>query len=256
MKNISLYEDKDTFLHHLHPNTKLLYIIVANLVPVLIGTHWVTTCFIILSFLFLLCGKVAQKSLPMLGFSFMILLTVIIIQGIFREGNVTPLYSFWGITFYREGLTFAVFVTLNVINILLSFAILVLTTKPSDMVEAFVQLGLSPKIGYVVSSVFQIIPHMSEKMATITDAQRSRGMETEGSLLIRLKAFVPLIAPVVMNSLIDTKERAIALEVRGFDLSVRKTFLHAQKRSKLDKMGQTLLFLVLILGILWRIIVC
>ena len=41
-------------------------------------------------------------------------------------------------------------------------------------------------------------------------------METEGNLLVRIKAFLPLISPVVMSALTATRERAIALEVRGF----------------------------------------
>ena len=35
--------------------------------------------------------------------------------------------------------------------------------------------------------------------------------------LVRAKAFIPLISPVITSSLINTRERAIALEVRGFD---------------------------------------
>lgn len=53
---------------------------------------------------------------------------------------------------------------------------------------------------------------MSGTMNTIMDAQRSRGLETEGNLITRAKSFLPLISPVVMSSLINTRERAIALE--------------------------------------------
>lgn len=52
---------------------------------------------------------------------------------------------------------------------------------------------------------------MSGTMNTIMDAQRSRGLETEGNLITRAKSFLPLISPVVMSSLINTRERAIAL---------------------------------------------
>ena len=40
-------------------------------------------------------------------------------------------------------------------------------------------------MGYIITSVFQIVPQMTGTMNTITDAQRSRGLETEGSLLTR-----------------------------------------------------------------------
>ena len=70
-------------------------------------------------------------------------------------------------------------------------------------------------------------------MHTITDAQRSRGMETEGNLLVRIKAFLPLISPVVMSALTATRERAIALEVRGFGVKGTKTWnASPQKKQK------------------------
>ena len=105
----------------------------------------------------------------------------------------------------------------------------VLTTKPAELVEDLEQAGFSPKIGYVISSVFQIVPQMSGTMNTIMDAQRSRGLETEGNLITRAKSFLPLISPVVMSSLINTRERAIALEIRGFEAGQKKTCLREGK---------------------------
>ena len=113
--------------------------------------------------------------------------------------------------------------------------------------------GFSPRFGYVFISLFQLIPQMTEKMATITDAQKSRGMETEGNLLVRMKAFLPLISPVIMSSFIDTKERAIALEVRGFNAKNRKTFLNEQHTTTLDKVIQGFLILGIVGAIGWRI---
>ncbi|HEX2986533.1 MAG TPA: energy-coupling factor transporter transmembrane component T [Caproiciproducens sp.] len=254
MRSISLYQDKNTPIHKLDPLSKILYILVANFVPVLLGNQIATAVFILVSILILIIGKVLKRTAPMLGFSGLILITVVIIQGIFRQGNTTPVFALGSVVFYREGLLFALGITLNVINILMSFAILVLTTKPSDMVETFVRLGLSPKIGYVMSSVFQIIPQMTETMATITDAQRSRGMETEGRLLTRIKAFFPLISPVVMNSLITTRERAVALEVRGFDSRQKKTFLTDLKKSRADQIFKAVLAAVFILSIVGRVL--
>ncbi len=254
MRSISLYQDKNTPIHTLDPLSKILYIIVANLAPVLLGTQIETAAFILISIVILMVGKVINRTAPMLWFSSLILITVVIIQGIFRQGNVTPAFTLGSVVFYKEGLLFALGITLNVINILMSFSILVLTTKPSDMVEIFVRIGLSPKLGYVMSSVFQIIPQMTETMATITDAQRSRGMETEGKLMTRIKAFFPLISPVVMDSLISTRERAIALEVRGFDSKQKKTFLSDLKKTRSDQIFKVALIVILILSLVGRVL--
>lgn len=254
MKSISLYEDLSTPIHRLAPLSKLLYVITVLLLPVIWGRKEVTVGCIILSIGVLLIGSVLRKTLPIIGCSAFVILTVVLIQGLFRAENVTPVWTIGSLTFYKEGLVFALGIGINIINLLLGFSVLILTTKPSDLVEALVRKGLSPKIGYVLSSVFQIIPQMSTTMATITDAQRSRGMETEGKLLTRIKAFIPLMGPVVMNSLVATRERAIALEVRGFNSKKKKSFLNVYKPTKVDYMITIILLVLIILSVVGRIL--
>ena len=114
--------------------------------------------------------------------------------------------------------------------------------------------GFSPKFGYVINSVFQILPQMMATKDTITDAQRSRGMETEGNLLARMKAFLPLISPVVMSSLINTRERAIALDVRGFGRKQKKTWLYDRPKCKWDPVARVILIGLMIITIVWRVL--
>jgi len=85
------------------------------------------------------------------------------------------------------------------------------------------QRGLSPAMGYVVQSALQIIPQTLDMAVRIQDAQRSRGLETGGSLPKRARAYIPLMLPLVLSSLVATQERAMALEVRGFGLPVKRT---------------------------------
>lgn len=254
MKSLSLYVERDTFVHKIDPINKIFYIIIAIAIPIIAPTTAVAFATMAISVLLLLIGKVFKRVLPILGFSMIILITVVIIQGLFMAGNKTVAFSLGSVAFYKEGLLYAFSICLRVINILCAFSILVLTTKPSDLIEALVRKGLSPKIGYVFSSVLQIIPEMTATMGTITDAQRSRGMETEGKLSVRIKAFLPLIGPVVMNSLISTRERAMALEVRGFTSSKKKTFLNEPEYSSYNKIILFFMIAMLILSIVWRIV--
>ena len=156
----------------------------------------------------------------------------------------------------RRAELYALHIGLNILNMLLSFAVFVLSTKPSEFVDELEKRGFSPRFGYIVTSVFQIIPQMMGTMNTIMDAQRSRGLETEGNLRTRAKAFLPLISPVVMSSLINTRERAIALEVRGFGAGKKKTWLSDRKRHKGDQEITILLGLCILAAIAWRIVVC
>ena len=141
---------------------------------------------------------------------------------------------------------------MNILNMLLAFSVFVLSTKPAELVDDLEQIGFPPRFGYMISSVFQIIPQMMGTMNTIMDAQRSRGMEMEGNLFVRAKAFIPLIVPVVSSSLINTRERAIALEVRGFDSKEKKTFLTDGKMGRGDRLFMAAMVLFIVCAVGWR----
>ena len=254
MKSISLYVDKDTYLTRMHPFTKLCYIFTAIVASLVAGKLWAFAAFIGISLVMLISGKIIRKVFPLIAFSFTILITIFLIHGLFNHENATLLFAAGPLKFYQEGMLYALRISLNVLNMLQAFAVFVLTTRPVELVEDLERIGFSPKIGYVVSSVFQIVPQMSGTMNTIMDAQRSRGLETEGSLLTRAKSFLPLISPVVMSSLINTRERAIALEIRGFEAGQKKTYLREDKMKNSDRIWCVILLLLIIAAIAIRIL--
>jgi energy-coupling factor transport system permease protein len=253
LETLSLYVDRDSPVHRVDPISKLLYILAATAIPIILPSLLTAAVVLAISVALLLLGRTFRRVIPLISVIVFVLLTILIIQGLFRAGNVTPLFQLGSLIFYREGLLYAVRISLRVINIMLAFAILILTTKPSDLFETLVRKGLSPRIGYVLSSVLQIIPQMQNTVGTITDAQRSRGMETEGSLAVRLRAFIPLIGPVVMSSLTQTRERSIALEVRGFSAKGKKSFLNEEIQEPYHRFIRWGLLLSIILALVWRV---
>lgn len=253
MRSTSLYVDRDSILHRIDPVNKIIYILVAIAVPILIPTlNTALTC-MLLSLTLLWIGKVFKKSLPVYGWVSLILITVVIIQGLFHPTNETPLFTLGPAIFYKEGLLFALMITFRVFHTVGAFLVLVLTTPPSDLVEALVRRGLSPRFGYVLGSTFQMIPEMMTTIKRITDAQRSRGMETEGNLRVRIKAFLPLIVPVVLSSLVNVKERAMALEVRGFHAEGEKSFLNEEKEYVATGPIQWGLGTMMAAAVVWRV---
>ena len=196
--------------------------------------------------------KIAARVFPLIAFSFTIIATVFLIHGLFNRANQNVLFALGPLQFYREGIWYAAGIGLNILNMLLAFSVFVLSTKPAELVDDLEQIGFPPRFGYMISSVFQIIPQMMGTMNTIMDAQRSRGMEMEGNLFVRAKAFIPLIVPVVSSSLINTRERAIALEVRGFDSKEKKTFLTDGKMGRGDRLFMAAMVLFIVCAVGWR----
>lgn len=123
-----------------------------------------------------------------------------------------------------------------------------------DFILMMQQSGVSPRVTYIVNAAFQMIPQMTARMETITDAQRSRGVETEGKLWTRLKAFFPIIGPVILSSMADVEEKTISLEVRGFSTQGPKTLLHTVEDSSRDRLIRKILWLVIAVLMIVRVV--
>src|SRR5262249_20674457 len=92
----------------------------------------------------------------------------------------------------------------------------VTSTQPDDLMETMVQRGANPRLAFVVLSAIQAIPRMLQKAGRILEAQQARGLPATGSAGAGVRAVVPLLGPLIIGSLIDVRERSLALEARGF----------------------------------------
>lgn len=84
------------------------------------------------------------------------------------------------------------------------------------------------------------------------------GGETGGGIIARVKAYIPLLGPVVMSSLTDAQERGMTLETRGFGITgVKQTSYVEVTKSTADKVLKFILILffaaVIVLTILMKL---
>lgn len=254
MKTMTLYVEKNSPIHRMDPLTKLLYVFVAVSTSYIMPNHLFVVSIFTATLLLLLIGKVFKYILPVIALSFLLIASIIIVQGFFHPDRATVLFEIGTIPIYKEGFSIALLVTLRVVTMISAFGVLILTTKPDDLVEALVERGLSPRFAYVLLSVLQIIPQMITLTGRITDAQRARGLETEGGLWMRFKSFIPLLGPVVLNSLNETRERSIALEIRGFNSKGPRTYLHEHQTYPYRWPLRIALVLFFVATIIWRVI--
>ena len=106
-----------------------------------------------------------------------------------------------------------------------SFLWFALTTRADHLTNSLSEIGFPANLAYVIVATIQIAPRFQARAATILDAQRARGLETRGGGLTRARALVPLVVPLVLSSLIDVEERALAIEARAFNRPGPKTSL-------------------------------
>ena len=93
MKNISLYINQGSWLNKMHPYTKLLYILTAIMIPLTGGKLWLFPVMIVSSLVLLASGKILKRALPLVAFSFTLIVVIFLIQGLFNYNNETVLFS-------------------------------------------------------------------------------------------------------------------------------------------------------------------
>jgi energy-coupling factor transport system permease protein len=135
---------------------------------------------------------------------------------IVRLGPLSPTWT---------GLAAALQATLRVAAFALSVAVFALTTPTDDLLADLEQRGLGRRGVFVIGAAIGMIPRMAERASEITDSQRARGLDTEGSRWRRIRGVVPLAAPMIIGALSVVEERTMALEARAFSAPGRRTIL-------------------------------
>jgi energy-coupling factor transport system permease protein len=241
-----LYIQRGSRVHQLHPLTKLSaagFFLVAGLTLRGIWPAYLLALFGLGPLA--LAGQVFLtliRRTSRIVFPFAI--SLFLIQGFLWPGG-TPLVGIGPLSLKAEGLQFTILSTGRILIVVSSFLWLALTTRPDLLMTALNQRGLPPSISYLIVSSIQIFPRFQTRAETILDAQRSRGLETGGNLLSRARAVVPLVVPLILSSLIDVEERALAIEARGFNNPGPKTSLIEIRQSAWEIPLRWLLLLVM-----------
>lgn len=172
-----------------------------------------------------------------------IAVSLALVQGLFYPGAANVIVQIGPLILKTEGLVFA-FVTATRLLVIAGAGLLVVySTPPSDLALAMVQSGAPTSLAFVTVSAIQLVPEMQSRAAAILTAQQARGLETQGNLGVRVRAFLPLVAPLIYGALEGVQERALALDARAFRAPNQRT----SWRELRDTPGQFIFRIVLIL---------
>ena len=251
----SLYAPRDSGLHRLHPLTKLALAAFGLVAGLVLPGLWANyLAFAVLLMPLAAWGRILR---PFLRAAVRVVvpfaLSLFLIQG-FLWPHGTPVVELWGpISLKAEGLRFAVLSCGRILMVVGSFLLLSLSTRPDALMIALSQRGVPKNITYIVIATVQIAPRFEAKAAAILDAQRARGLETEGSFRRRARALLPLVIPLVLGSIVDIEERAIALEARGFSRRGPKTSLLVLSDTRAQAVTRWLLLVAAALLVVMRL---
>jgi energy-coupling factor transport system permease protein len=255
---VSMYVARESGLHSLHPLTKSLLVILLFVAGFAFPIQWISYfIFALIIIPLAIWGKILGELLNAVWkVSLPIAISVVTIQTLFW-GEGTVLFEIWGLSPKREGLIFALVSIGRIVLTMGDLMLFTMTVRPDFLMISLKQIGMPSSLAYVVVTTLQIVPSFQRKASTILDAQRSRGLETEGNLVTRTKALMPVILPLVLGSLVEVEERAIAIEARAFNSTKHETSLieipdtPLQKNFRVGMMS--LIIFYIIFGIAWRL---
>ncbi|MFD1781594.1 energy-coupling factor transporter transmembrane component T [Fredinandcohnia salidurans] len=240
------------FILDLYPTTKLLLFCSVVLSMIIVQNIVFSYLLVPLCFLIAILASKGKIFFNLFMKALLPIALMIFLLQIFFYPGETILWELGIFSISQEGVVFSLTLISRLLSIGAAFLLFFQITPIKDFIYSIEKLGMSPKAAYVIFSTFQIIPEIKKTSTTIMDAQKARGVETEGNIIVRAKAFFPTLAPLFLTSITSTEERAMALEARAFTVKGKKTRLHHLEKTGKDQFVRILLLLLLVMIIVWR----
>ncbi len=251
------YCEGDSILHRLDPRAKiimsLLYIVDVFLAKNVYSFALLTVFTLGLIILSRIKPRIILKGLKPVIFImiFTALINVFLYKG---SGTSAPLVDWWIFTIYPEGIANAVLIVLRVVLLIAGTSvILTYTTTPLALTDGLERL-LSPlakikvpvhEFSLMMTIALRFIPTLIEETGKIMDAQKARGASfSEGSLIKRAKALIPVLVPLFVSSFRRADELAVAMECRCYRGGAGRTRMNVLKASFADFAAVTALILL------------
>ncbi len=228
-----LYVPRSGFVHGLAPATRII--------GLLLVFAWVFGTSDLRGVLAILAGAAAitlgsggrrnlRAALPFLA----VLTTFsILLWAALGNGN-SMMWALGPLRFTREGAAYGALVALRLAAMLIAGIAFLTTTSVETFAYGLRQLRVPYRPAFALATAFHLVPLLLEAARTTTLAQRSRGLDLESlPPWQRVRAYVPLLVPVILSAVRGVNHLSIALEARGFGASsARTSYIEASVKAR------------------------
>lgn len=183
----------------------------------LVGLFFMVMCYIIADIKLVMILKSVKPILPLMIFTAILNMLFI--------GGEKPLFQWWIISIYPEGIRMSCFMLLRIVSLIVGMSLLTYTTSPIMLTDAIERL-MSPlkkvrfpvhELSMMMTIALRFIPTLVEETDKIMSAQKARGAELDsGGFLKRTKSLVPIIIPLFVSAFKRANELATAMECRCY----------------------------------------
>jgi energy-coupling factor transporter transmembrane protein EcfT len=261
MIHFGQYIAGDSFTHRLDPRVKMISAIILSILVFQASGFEVYP--ISLFFLVVIWvsgippGSILRAVRPLAFFAGLLFL----LHLFFTDGTSLLAVPALRLKITHEGLSRGAFVVWQFVALVLSGAILTLTTPPSELISGlekllkpFKYLGVPTQdVAVMVSMALRFVPTLLEEFDRIRTAQMARGADVRtGKPARRVRTAARMLLPLMTSALRRADELAEAMEARGYDRGPRTT-LRVLKISGLDYAALSWLAIFIALMAIFRV---
>ena len=241
MKNISLgqFYPGSSVIHRLDPRMKLILALVYIVCSFLARNVISFGILLLSSFVLIILSNIPISLILRSVRPILFILAFTVIINIFWTSGETLLFEWKFIHIYLEGVMNAVFMVVRIFVLIVGTSLLLTyTTTPIALTDAIEQLFAPLKkikvpvheFAMMMTIALRFIPTLIDETDKIMSAQKARGADfTNGSLVKRAKALIPILIPLFVSAFRRADELATAMECRcyhGGEGRTRMNILH------------------------------
>lgn len=247
MDDMMQYAPGNGLFHRLNAMTKIIFAVGMLLAAVMTENQYILAVMVL--FISVLAavsglGKALLKQLPILAVLgiLLVLLTILTMKDGDVLFNLIPARSGY-IPVTAGAILFAITMILRFTVLISSFQMLVISTQPSDLVNALYVLRVPSDYALMFLIAIRFIPTLQREGMRINEAQLSRGYNPGGSVIGKIKQAGPVMLPLMLNSLSKADTLGLTIDMRGY----RKA---SENKRKIKYKGMDYVIILVTLAIL------
>lgn len=183
-------------------------------------------------------------------FLFLSTIMVLVNGALLREGPVA--FNLGSLAFHFAGLLFGLETGVRILVLAVSLLIFFTSTTMKEIAGFLDRIGLPNQIVMTFLLTLHFVDQLPSQFERIFTAQEARGAPVRSTAIGRIRAFFAILTPLVLSSIVESIDRGMALELRGFHGKSHRTPVQ-QSSAPITLPTAVLLFLSL-LSLLWIIL--
>jgi energy-coupling factor transporter transmembrane protein EcfT len=142
-----------------------------------------------------------------------------------HEGPVR--FTLLFLDFYETGIVYGLTVSMRLILLSLSILVFFASTHFQDFAQYMQSLGMPRSLLSILLLTMFFLEQLPHRISQVFTAQEARGAPVRAGIIARSRGFFLILSPLVLSSIVESVERGVALELRGYHLRRSNDDIHS-----------------------------